>query len=154
MELRVCAEDPAAGFVPQVGTIASWREPADIRVDTAIESGMAVSPFYDSMLAKYLAWAPTREACIGKLTLACERSTLLGIRSNLAFLSQAINHPTFRQGGVTTAFLGTEDVCAGYWATKPGAYAEAAAALTLGGLADAPATLRPADGRHRACLAG
>ncbi len=135
MELRVCAEDPYAGFLPQVGDVLRWREPADIRVDAALEDGTQVSHFYDSMLAKFLAWAPSREACIAKLSMACERTALLGIKSNLGFLARAINHPVFINGGVDTAFLAREDLSADYWAVNPTPSSMIAATLVLSGLA-------------------
>jgi len=133
MELRVCAEDPAAGFVPQVGTVLRWVEPSGVRVDTALEDGLEITPHYDSMLAKYLAWGETREECIRKLTRACESGSLLGVRSNLHFLARAINHPDFLDGGVTTNFLAGQDMASGHWRAEPSEHAVAAAALALAG---------------------
>ncbi|PND33555.1 methylcrotonoyl-CoA carboxylase [Achromobacter pulmonis] len=133
MELRVCAEDPAAGFVPQVGTVLRWVEPPGLRVDTALEDGLEITPHYDSMLAKYLAWGETREECIRKLMRACEAGGLLGVRSNLHFLARAIDHPEFRDGGVTTGFLAGQDMTSGHWRAQPSEHALAAAALALAG---------------------
>ncbi|HEY9270303.1 acetyl-CoA carboxylase biotin carboxylase subunit [Achromobacter sp.] len=131
MELRVCAEDPAAGFMPQVGSVLRWIEPPGLRVDTALEDGLEVTPYYDSMLAKYLVWGATRDECIGKLTRACETGGLLGVRSNLHFLARAINHPDFRDGGVATTFVGGQDMASAYWRAEPSAHALAAATLVL-----------------------
>ena len=131
MELRVCAERPADGFAPQVGRIEKWRAPEAIRVDTALESGMEISPFYDSMLAKYLAWGETREDCIRKLTLACERTSLLGINTNLAFLQRCLAHPVFANGKVTTNFLADEDLAGAFWRSKRSEFADLAAVLAL-----------------------
>jgi len=133
MELRVCAEDPASGFVPQVGSVLRWIEPSGLRVDTALEDGLEITSHYDSMLAKYLAWGETREECIRKLTRACETGGLLGLRSNLSFLARAINHPVFRDGGVTTSFLSSQDLASAHWRSEPSAHALAAAALALAG---------------------
>jgi geranyl-CoA carboxylase alpha subunit len=140
MELRVCAEDPAAGFVPQVGRVLSWAEPPGLRVDTALEEGLEITPHYDSMLAKYLAWGETREECIRKLARACEAGGLLGVRSNLHFLARAIDHSEFRDGGVTTTFLAGQDMASGHWRAEPSEHALAAAALALAGwpAGDAP----------------
>ncbi|WP_338880115.1 biotin carboxylase N-terminal domain-containing protein [Achromobacter veterisilvae] len=133
MELRVCAEDPASGFVPQVGTVLRWIEPPGLRVDTALEDGLEITPHYDSMLAKYLAWGETREECIRKLARACEAGGLLGVRSNLHFLARAIDHPEFRDGGVTTTFLAGQDMASAHWRAEPSEHALAAAALALAG---------------------
>ncbi len=133
MELRVCAEDPVAGFVPQVGSVLRWVEPAGLRVDTALEDGLEITPHYDSMLAKYLAWGETREECIRKLTRACEGGSLLGVRTNLHFLARAINHPDFIEGGVTTNFLAGQDMASDHWRAEPSEHAVAAAALALAG---------------------
>jgi len=139
IELRVCAEDPAAGFMPQVGRVERWRAPPDVRTDTALESGTVVSPYYDSMVAKVLAVAPSRDECLGKLVRACERTVLLGVRSNLGFLSRCLQHPVFRAGETTTGFLGQEDLQHAHWHSRPSIHAEATAALVLSGMASLPA---------------
>lgn len=131
MELRLCAEDPASGFVPQVGPIGQWRPAPEIRVDSALESGTVISPYYDSMVAKLLAWAPDRAQCLQKLTQACDRTVLLGTKSNLGFLSRCLQHPVLREGRATTAFLGQEDLQSAYWQTLPSAHALLGAALVL-----------------------
>jgi acetyl-CoA carboxylase biotin carboxylase subunit len=133
IELRLCAEDPWAGFLPQVGTVGDWRAPADIRIDSALQSGMAISPFYDSMVAKLMAWGESREACIAQLARACERTTALGVRTNLGFLARCLRHPRFAQGQVTTDFLAQEDLQQPFWRRELSAHALAAAALVLGG---------------------
>jgi acetyl-CoA carboxylase biotin carboxylase subunit len=133
IELRLCAEDPWAGFLPQVGTVGEWQAPAGIRTDTALASGMAISPFYDSMVAKLMAWGESREACIAQLARACERTTALGVRTNLGFLARCLRHPRFAQGQVTTDFLAQEDLRQPFWRREPSSHALAAAALVLGG---------------------
>ncbi|WP_332813485.1 acetyl/propionyl/methylcrotonyl-CoA carboxylase subunit alpha [Ramlibacter sp.] len=135
IELRVCAEDPAAGYLPQVGRIERWQAPADVRTDTMLESGYVVGPHYDSMVAKVLAGAPSRDECIQKLVAACDRTVLLGIRSNLGFLQRCLRHPAFRAGEVTTGFLAQQDLQGEHWRALPSEHALAAAALVLGGLA-------------------
>ena len=135
IELRLCAEDPWAGFLPQVGTVGEWSPPADIRTDTALAGGMAISPFYDSMVAKLMAWGESREACIAQLARACERTTALGVRTNLGFLARCLRHPRFAAGAVTTDFLAHEDLRQPFWRREPSAHALAAAALVLGGVA-------------------
>ncbi|MBS0389981.1 MAG: biotin/lipoyl-binding protein [Proteobacteria bacterium] len=133
IELRLCAEDPWAGFLPQVGTVGDWQAPADIRTDSALQSGMAISPFYDSMVAKLMAWGESRAACIAQLAQACERTTALGVRTNQGFLARCLRHPRFAAGQVTTDFLAQEDLQQPFWRRAPSAHALAAAALVLGG---------------------
>ena len=148
IELRVCAEDPLAGFMPQVGRVERWRAAPDVRTDTALDNGTAISPHYDSMVAKMLAVAPSRDECLAKLVRACERTVLLGVRTNLGFLSRCLQHPVFRAGEATTGFLGQEDLQAAHWQARPSAHAETVAALVLAGMAT------PSDGAEgRLCQA-
>ncbi|WP_096696787.1 acetyl-CoA carboxylase biotin carboxylase subunit [Polaromonas sp. AER18D-145] len=147
IELRVCAEDPDAGFVPQVGRVDTWCASPDIRVDTALESPMVVSPYYDSMVAKFLTWAPSREECIQKLSLACEKTVLLGIKTNLSFLERCINHPVFLRGEATTTFLSREDLRGVHWQRTPSLHAAVGGALAISGVFD---TLRTNEVRGAA----
>ncbi|MBF5006253.1 acetyl/propionyl/methylcrotonyl-CoA carboxylase subunit alpha [Diaphorobacter caeni] len=135
IEVRVCAEDPWQGYLPQVGTLGLWQPPEGIRIDAALHSGSAITPFYDSMVAKLLAHADTREACALKLQRACEDTTALGVRTNLGFLQRCLAHPRFIAGEVTTDFLGKQDLASAEWAHAPSPHAQAAAALLLGGAA-------------------
>ncbi|NYT61497.1 ATP-grasp domain-containing protein [Alcaligenaceae bacterium] len=144
IELRVCAEDPDAGFLPEVGRIERWCEPGGIRIDTFLENGTQISPYYDSMMAKFLAHASDRTQAIQKLSLACSNTVLLGIRNNLAFLRQAINHPVFLQGNATTQFLGNEDFQHPHWRRLPSLHATLAAAFALGDM-----LARPGDKERR-----
>ena len=138
IELRLCAEDPSAGYLPQVGRVEHWRAPEGVRTDTALESGCEVSPYYDSMVAKVLAGAPTRDECIRKLVSACDRTVLLGIRSNLGFLKRCLEHPVFRDGAMTTSFLAQQDMSDAHWQVQPSEHALVAAAWVLSGLQQQP----------------
>ena len=133
IEVRVCAEDPWQGYLPQVGTLGLWQAPEGIRTDAALHSGSVITPFYDSMVAKLLAHADTREACARRLHLACEETTALGVRTNLGFLQRCLAHPRFIAGEVTTDFLGKQDLQSTEWAHAPSEHAQATAALLLGG---------------------
>jgi 3-methylcrotonyl-CoA carboxylase alpha subunit len=104
-EARVYAEDPAGGFLPSTGTIVGLELPADVRVDTGVEAGSEVTPYYDPMIAKLIAHAPTREAAIDRLAHALDRTVIAGVRSNVAFLDALCRAPAFRQGKVDTAFI-------------------------------------------------
>ncbi|MEP7098937.1 MAG: biotin carboxylase N-terminal domain-containing protein [Burkholderiales bacterium] len=105
IEARLCAEDPAHGYLPQSGRVRQWQPPRGVRCDHALASGSEVSPFYDSMLAKVIAHAPTRDAAIHQLADALDRTACLGVTTNRAFLARVLRHPAFADNDVTTAFL-------------------------------------------------
>ena len=105
IEARLCAEDPAQDFLPQTGRLLEWLPGASVRVDHALEPGMEVPPFYDSMLAKFVAHAATRDAARRKLGSALRAAGVLGLRTNQAFLAAALAHPAFAAGQATTAFI-------------------------------------------------
>ena len=107
MEVRLYAEDPANQFLPQTGPIHLW-EPANgegIRIDDGIQTGQTVSPFYDPMLAKIIAYGENREEARRRLIRAVEESTLFGTTVNSNFLCEVLRHPAFIQGEATTAFI-------------------------------------------------
>jgi len=110
MEVRLYAEDPANQFLPQTGPIHLWQ-PAQgegVRIDDGIATGQAVSPFYDPMLAKIIAYGSTREEARRRLVRAVEESTLFGVTVNSNFLSEVLRHPSFIEGQATTAFIGED----------------------------------------------
>jgi geranyl-CoA carboxylase alpha subunit len=106
IEARLCAEDPAHGYLPQSGRVRHWQPPRGVRCDHALASGCAVSPFYDSMLAKVIAHSSTRDAAIHQLADALDRTACLGVATNRGFLARVLRHPAFSGDAVTTAFLG------------------------------------------------
>ena len=133
IEARLCAEDPGHDYLPQSGRVHHWQPPRGIRCDHALESGCAISPFYDSMLAKVIAHGEqgsagppqasltpsggghreaatsgpsAREAAIHRLADALDRTACLGVTTNRAFLARVLRHPAFAGDAVTTAFLG------------------------------------------------
>ena len=105
IEVRLCAEDPGRDFLPQAGTLALWRPSGAVRVDHALESGMAIPPFYDSMIAKLIAHAPTREAARARLVAALDETVALGLPTNKEFLSAVLRSEEFCAGQADTAFL-------------------------------------------------
>jgi geranyl-CoA carboxylase alpha subunit len=105
IEVRLCAEDPERGFMPQSGVVARWRAPAHVRTDHALESGLAVPPFYDSMLAKIVAHGADRPEALRRLAYALDECVLLGVASNRHFLARCLAHPVFAAGEATTAFV-------------------------------------------------
>jgi len=107
VEVRLCAEDPAHGYLPRSGRVLQWQAPRGVRCDHALASGCSVSPFYDSMLGKLIAHAPTRLEAIHQLADALDRTVCLGFATNRAFLARVLRHPAFAGTAVTTAFLAT-----------------------------------------------
>jgi 3-methylcrotonyl-CoA carboxylase alpha subunit len=105
VEARVYAEDPESGFLPSTGRIVAMELPADIRVDSGVEAGGEVTPYYDAMIAKLIAHAPTREAALDRLAAALDRTVIAGPRSNVAFLAALTRAGEFRQGRVDTGFI-------------------------------------------------
>ena len=105
MEVRLCAEDPAQGFLPQTGRIARWRAPLSLRTEHALESGLAISPYYDSMAAQLIAHGATRTEALRRLRTGLDACLLLGIPSNQDFLLTALAHPEFEAGRATTGFI-------------------------------------------------
>lgn len=107
IEVRLYAEDPAAGFLPQTGRIVGWQ-PADgpgLRVDHGIAEGQDVTPYYDPMLAKVIAHGATREEARRRLVRALDQTSLLGVASNKSFLMDVLAHEVFAEGAATTAFI-------------------------------------------------
>ena len=110
IEARLCAEDPAGGFLPSTGPIVRF-DPSDgegIRVDSGIEQGSVISPYYDSMIAKLIAWGPERAAAIARLAQALARTLVAGPRTNAAFLHALLRHPAFAEGIMDTGLIGRE----------------------------------------------
>jgi 3-methylcrotonyl-CoA carboxylase alpha subunit len=105
IEARVYAEDPEHGFLPSTGAIVALQLPSDIRIDSGVEAGGEVTPFYDAMIAKLIAHAPTREAALECLADALDRTLIAGVRSNVAFLVSLCRADEFRQGRVDTGFI-------------------------------------------------
>jgi len=106
IEARLTAERADEGFRPDTGTIALWREPEGLRVDSGVGTGSAVSPFYDSMLAKVIAHGPDREAARRRLADGLDRMGVLGPATIRPFLVDALRQPAFARGEATTLFIG------------------------------------------------
>ncbi|MEJ8864254.1 acetyl/propionyl/methylcrotonyl-CoA carboxylase subunit alpha [Pseudomonas jessenii] len=116
MEVRLYAEDPAHGFLPQTGRVVAW-EPAlqdGVRIDHGLIEGQVISPFYDPMLGKLIAHGATREEARRKLLRAVQDSVLLGLKSNQRLLASLLEHPQFASGDFSTGFIAqhfTDHVC-------------------------------------------
>jgi len=105
MEARLCAEDPSQGFLPQSGRLALWQAASGVRVDHALESGIEVPPYYDSLLAKLVAHGHTRDAAREKLAAALDATLALGVTTNKSYLAAVLRDAQFAGAGATTSFL-------------------------------------------------
>ncbi|TAJ32878.1 MAG: biotin/lipoyl-binding protein, partial [Reyranella sp.] len=107
IEVRLYAEDAYAGFLPQTGRIDVWRPATGpgVRIDHGMKDGLAISPFYDPMIAKVIAHGATREEARQRLVRALRETVVLGPTTNRHFLIRLLEHPEFADGKATTAFL-------------------------------------------------
>jgi geranyl-CoA carboxylase alpha subunit len=107
IEVRLYAEDPYAGFLPQSGPVHAWQPATGVgvRVDHGVRSGQQVSPFYDPMLAKLIAHGRDRDEARRRLVRALGDTVLLGLPNNKQFLADILQHPAFARGEATTRFL-------------------------------------------------
>jgi len=111
IEARVYAENPHKNFMPSVGKIRTWHTPEPsngLRIDAGYREGDAVSPHYDAMLAKVIAWAPTRDAAIDRLNRGLEESDVRGVVTNIPFLSALVTHRDVRANAIDTGFIERE----------------------------------------------
>jgi acetyl-CoA carboxylase biotin carboxylase subunit len=105
MEVRLYSEDPDSGFLPSIGTLERLRLPENVRVDSGVREGDAVTPFYDPMIAKVIAHDATREGAAAKLADALSHAEIAGVRTNNAFLIRALRNTAFVKGDVDTGFI-------------------------------------------------
>jgi len=143
IEARLYAENPETGFLPSIGTLTHFRLPApDIRIDSAVEQGSEVTPYYDPMIAKLIAHGASRAAAAARLCRACRAAEIWPVRTNAAFLAAALAQPDFLAGDVDTGFI------AAHLDSLVGSPAAPAPVLK------AAAAARLATGRIPAALAG
>ncbi len=107
IECRICAEDPASGFLQTSGTVERLEHPsgAGVRVDSSLYEGLEIPLAYDSLLAKVIVWAPDREQARHRMIGALERFVLLGIRTNIGYLAELLASDTFARAAFTTSTL-------------------------------------------------
>ena len=131
IEVRLCAEDAAQGFMPQSGRMACWQMPelgpGALRVDHALRPGDEIAPYYDSMIAKLVSHGATRDEARRKLLRGLQDAVALGVTTNQGFLADCLAHPVFVAGGATTAFIAQQR--ADLVAEPPAATRRQAAAL-------------------------
>jgi len=105
IQVRLYAEDPGKNFQPSTGLLTEVRWPADTRIETWVESGTEISPFYDPMVAKLIVHAADRDAAIAKLRAALDQTAIHGLETNLLYLRQVATDPGFTAGHYNTAHL-------------------------------------------------
>lgn len=107
MEARIAAEDPAQAYRAQVGRVRHYREPTgdNVRIDSGLEAGQEITPYYDSMIAKVIAHGPDRAAARRRLGQAVVDFRIAGIGTNTAFLADILYHAAFAAGDIDTTFI-------------------------------------------------
>ena len=107
IEARLYAEDPYAGFMPQSGILIDWRPAAadGVRIDHGLAPGQNVTPFYDPLLAKVIAWGTTRQEARRRLVAALEDTIVFGLTTNRGFLLAILRDEAFAAGAATTTFI-------------------------------------------------
>ena len=105
IEARLYAENPALDFRPSTGTITSLSFPDSVRIESWIETGAEVSPYYDPMLAKIIVHGDTREDALARMDEALAQSAVWGVETNLSYLAEIVAAPVFRNGEAITATL-------------------------------------------------
>lgn len=109
MECRINAEDPTKDFAPKPGRITTYLPPTGpgVRVDSAAFTGWSIPPFYDSMIAKVIVWAPDRAACIARMERALQEFVIDGVPTTIPFHFAVLAHDDFRAGRIDTRFAET-----------------------------------------------
>ncbi|WP_406359090.1 ATP-grasp domain-containing protein [Streptomyces hirsutus] len=135
VEARICAEDPARGFLPSGGTVLRLREPRGegVRTDSGLSEGTEVGSLYDPMLSKVIAYGPDRASALRRLRAALAETVTLGVPTNAGFLRRLLAHPAVVSGDLDTGLVEREAdglVAAGV----PEEVYEAAAAVRLDAL--------------------
>ncbi|MFE0559907.1 MULTISPECIES: acetyl-CoA carboxylase biotin carboxylase subunit [Paenibacillus] len=112
IECRINAENPDKNFMPAPGTIQFYLPPGGpgVRVDSAAYPGYTISPYYDSMIAKLIVWAPTRDEAIAKMRRALAEFEIEGIYSTIPFHQKLLKHPTFLKGDFDIKFLEENEI--------------------------------------------
>jgi 3-methylcrotonyl-CoA carboxylase alpha subunit len=125
IEARICAENPDANFLPATGTLSvlrwpdhvsfrrnadaqQWHDPAAVRVDAGVREGDAISPYYDSMIAKLIVWGENRAQALARLDAALRDTHIVGLNTNVAFLRRVAASASFATADLDTALIERE----------------------------------------------
>ena len=138
IEARICAENPDNGFLPATGTLQVYRKPAcssfaisDVRVDDGVREGDAISPFYDSMIAKLIVRSDTRAQALARLDAALAQTQIVGLATNVQFLRHVVRSTAFASAQLDTALIEREKAALFDQQPVPTALAVAAAVAQL-----------------------
>ncbi|MER2526836.1 MAG: acetyl/propionyl/methylcrotonyl-CoA carboxylase subunit alpha [Candidatus Competibacter denitrificans] len=111
LEARIYAEDPAKGFLPSTGVLNHLTPPEEslhVRVDTGVEQGDEISPFYDPMIAKLIVWETNREQVLARMLQALAQYRIVGVANNVDFLSRLVASPAFARADLDTDLIERE----------------------------------------------
>ena len=111
IEARIYAEDPARDFLPSIGKIVHLRAPAaseHVRIDTGVEQGDAITPFYDPMIAKLIVWDETRELAVRRMAAALIEFQIVGVTNNVEFLRRLVTSASFAKTHLDTSLIERE----------------------------------------------
>ena len=116
IEARICAENPEAQFLPATGTLEVYRTPPSagsfergaVRVDAGVREGDAISPYYDSMIAKLIVWGRDRAEALARLDAALAQTHIVGLHTNVAFLRRVVASASFANADLDTALIERE----------------------------------------------
>jgi len=115
IEARICAENPDSNFLPATGRLEVYRTPDStsfqrglVRVDAGVREGDAISPYYDSMIAKLIVWGADREQALARLDAALAATHIVGLHTNVAFLRRVAASPSFANADLDTALIERE----------------------------------------------
>ena len=106
MEARLYAENPSTGFLPSIGTLEVFELPNDVRIDTGVEAGGEVSPFYDPLISKLISHGANRDLARSALASACDRVVTYPVQNNAGFIARLLREDAFAEAVVTTSFIG------------------------------------------------
>ena len=111
LEARIYAEDPSHDFLPSIGKLVHLRAPAPsrhIRIDTGVEQGDTITPFYDPMIAKLIVWDETRDLAVRRIGSALAECQIVGVANNVDFLHRLVSSPSFREANLDTGLIERE----------------------------------------------
>ena len=133
IEARIYAEDPAHDFLPSIGKLAHLRFPTatkHVRVDTGVEQGDSITPFYDPMIAKLIVWDETRELALQRMAGALNDCQIVGVADNIGFLQRLVTSPSFTEPRLDTSLIEREQEWIAF-EPEPGEEVFAIAALAI-----------------------